>query len=353
LSPATVLAIRPQVNAFAEQASADTLVKLELALAMLQEVRNIQEAKHIHDVAKAARVYAREQRLGRDVILKARAVTCEALRRIGELLHQTDRAVGGRPAITPSESEGVLPTLAQLGLDYKTSSLAQRLFALPPDDFADVRDDRKTLDQVIARVKRDDDLRAQIDLIDQRSGPDAARLYVGSCAALFATGTIRPDAVVTKLPREALQAFSELALACRGVPLVAVRVSLSLNRRFEVVDQLRDHFTYPLEAMDRLLEHLTYRGGEIRDDILNLVFGREDAFERAKARTVDMRLTSTTVLSDEYAIQKLTDPGGLVCDPFLRAETAIAALEFGRRFVGCHVDAGVVDDTRRQIGAVR
>jgi DNA modification methylase len=56
---------------------------------------------------------------------------------------------------------------------------------------------------------------------------------------------------------------------------------------------------------------------------------------------------------DEYAVQQLTDPGDLVCDPFMRAETCIAALEFGRRFVGASLDVGVVADTRRRIGAVR
>ena len=51
-----------------------------------QDVRTIQGAKHIHDVAKAMRVYASEQKLGREVIGKARAVTFEALRRLGEML---------------------------------------------------------------------------------------------------------------------------------------------------------------------------------------------------------------------------------------------------------------------------
>lgn len=138
---ATVVALRPQAEAFAEQTGRmDTLATLERASALLQEVRTIQDAKQIHDVAKAARVYAKEQRLGREVMAKARAVACEALRRIGELLNETERNIGtrgqlvGPGIIGPSQSEGPIETpltLAELGIDYKTSSIAQKLFALP------------------------------------------------------------------------------------------------------------------------------------------------------------------------------------------------------------------------------
>lgn len=320
-----------------------TLAKLDDALALLLEVRHIQEAKQIHDLAKAARIYAREQGFGREVKLKAKAIEYEALRKIGELLYHTDRAVGGRPAaITPSDSEGVIPTLDQLGIRYKTSSLAQKLYALSPLDFAYVRESRKTLAQVGAAAKRAADTQATIDLIDQRGGPDAADLRVCSCAELFATG-IRPDVVITEPPggAEHLHLFSELARACVDVPLVAVQMD-------------RNCLFLP-EVLRRLCEHLTYRGADMSDDRRTLVFCQDDAaFEQAKARPVPGPTTLRPCLTrDEYLVQRLTDPGGLVCDPFLQPATAIAALEFGRRFVGCHVDPGVIADTRRRIGAVR
>ena len=131
---------------------------------------------------------------------KARAVACEALRRIGELLNETERNIGtrgqlvGPGIIGPSQSEGPIETpltLAELGIDYKTSSIAQKLFALPLARFEDIRDGRKTLAEVDAAAKRAADFRATLDLIDRRSAPDAAALRVCSCAELFASTSRR------------------------------------------------------------------------------------------------------------------------------------------------------------------
>ena len=50
------------------------------------------------------------------------AIFCEAMRRVGEMLRETERAAGGRPTKTPAEKEGVFndnddpPTLAGIGV---------------------------------------------------------------------------------------------------------------------------------------------------------------------------------------------------------------------------------------------
>jgi hypothetical protein len=195
---------------------------------------------------------------------------------------------------------------------------------------------RAAYNAVANAVRRDDDMKAQLHLAGV--DPADADLRVSSCADLFATG-IRPDAVITEPPRGA-EHFSELARACVGVPHVAVRMDSSCLCLPEVLRQL--------------CEHLTYRGAVTRDNRLILVFcPDDDAFARAtgRARTVP----GPTALRPyegwaEYLVQRLAGPGDLVCDPFLRTETAVTAIAHGRRFVGCHVDPGVVADTRRQIG---
>jgi len=49
-------------------------------------------------------------------------------------------------------------------------------------------------------------------------------------------------------------------------------------------------------------------------------------------------------------VQRFTEPGDLVVDPFLGSgTTALACLQLGRRFVGCDIDAGAVAIARRRV----
>jgi hypothetical protein len=51
-------------------------------------------------------------------------------------------------------------------------------------------------------------------------------------------------------------------------------------------------------------------------------------------------------------IERLTDPGWLIVDPFLGGgTTATAALALGRRFVGCDLDPDAVVTTRQRLAA--
>jgi hypothetical protein len=208
---------------------------------------------------------------------------------------------------------------------------------------------RQALRQGFCDKKRPTD---KINQIDHRGDPADAYLCVSSCAELFAqffAAGIQPDAVITEPPHgpEHLHLFSELALACAAVPHVIVRMDRSC--------------LYLPWVLQRLCERLTWRGSVIRDNRQILVFCQDDdAFERAKGRA---RALSDALRPwswyrpceswEQFFIQRLTEPGAVLCDPFLRPETAIAALEFGRRFVGCNVNAGVVAYTRRRIGAER
>jgi hypothetical protein len=199
---------------------------------------------------------------------------------------------------------------------------------------------RAAYNAVANAAKRAADLQAHLN--SSGADPADADLRVCSCGDLFATG-IQPDAVITEPPNglEHIHVFSELAVACTGVPFVAIRVATR----------------FLPDVMQRLCTHLTYRDSVIRDNKLTLVFCQDcDALERAKARA--RTVPGPTALRpyetwEEFFIQRYAGPGELVCDPFLRAATAIAALEFGRRFVGCSVDAGVVADVGRQIGVAQ
>lgn len=211
--------------------------------------------------------------------------------------------------------------------------------------------------------------RAEVDLETASQAITEARsqsldnvcdLRVGSCRDLFASG-IRPDAVITDppYPREFLSCFSELAEACKDVPLVAVMSGQS----------------YLPEVMHRLCEHLTYRwtlaymtpGGQAVQQWsakVNtfwkpvLLFGEATEWigdvAKSDPNDNDKRFhdwgQSESGMAD--LVGRLTKPGQTVCDPFLGGgTTAVVALALGRLFVGCDVDPDTVNAARIRIAA--
>ncbi len=119
------------------------LVHYENACRELAEAHAIDEVKTILDKTVAIEVYARQAR-NRDLEVSAAKIRFRAERRLGELegeLHREGRIHrGGRPRADDSETgsreEPVSQVrLADIGVDKKLSSRAQRLAALPAHEF--------------------------------------------------------------------------------------------------------------------------------------------------------------------------------------------------------------------------
>ena len=86
----------------------------------------------VQRLQQAEEVFTKRQRLGEDVIAFAFALKSRALARLGELLADLAKAKGGTPyKSTRSNSEQVerTATLTDLGIDRKTSMVAQQLAA--------------------------------------------------------------------------------------------------------------------------------------------------------------------------------------------------------------------------------
>ena len=64
----------------------EPLARLELARRLLAETRSVDEVRSIHDLAEAARLFARQARLGLDAQNDAAEIKLRAERRLGELL---------------------------------------------------------------------------------------------------------------------------------------------------------------------------------------------------------------------------------------------------------------------------
>lgn len=111
---------------------------------MLVEAKSMQEVKKIMDVAGAAKIYAKRQQLGEEAVQHARSIELEAMRRLGELLAETPKNTGAKgigPIAVPNMNRNdLIPTLSDLGVDKKISSLSQQLARMPKKEFEQVRD---------------------------------------------------------------------------------------------------------------------------------------------------------------------------------------------------------------------
>jgi len=133
--------------------------RLTKASEMLVEAKSMQEVKKIMDVAGAAKIYARRQQLGQDAVQHARSIELEAMRRLGELLAETtkNKGINGTKLIGSKQEpmRDMTPTLCDLGVDKKISSLSQQLARMPKKEFEQVRDGVVGMAEALRQVKRE------------------------------------------------------------------------------------------------------------------------------------------------------------------------------------------------------
>jgi hypothetical protein len=130
-------------------------------------------------------------------------------------------------------------------------------------------------------------------------------------------------------------------------------------------------------AIDRLSRHLDYvwagalilpgRHNEVhavmaRDASTPIVFFSKDRYEprhwfvnalSSPGAEKDAHPWQKPLGNVAYYLERFSEPGELVCDPFLGGgTTAVAAQQAGRRFVGCDLDPGAVEVTLERLRAM-
>ncbi len=109
------------------------------------EAKSVDEVKDIRNKAEAMRAYAHQAK-NRQLEVDAAEIRMRAERRLGELIVAQKETVGlntgtagkGRPSLGGANDEppkDTRPTLAEAGIDKKLSSRAQKLAAVPEDEF--------------------------------------------------------------------------------------------------------------------------------------------------------------------------------------------------------------------------
>ena len=114
----------------------EPLARLELARRLLAETRSVDEVRSIHDLAEAARLYARQARLGLDAQNDAAEIKLRTERRLGELLGTLPKQDGGDAARARSQPATEVPArLHALGISKSQSSRCQAIAAVPEPVF--------------------------------------------------------------------------------------------------------------------------------------------------------------------------------------------------------------------------
>ena len=112
------------------------LALLQNARTALSQVATVDDAREIRDKADAVRHYARQARLGQELIVEAAVVKLRAERRLGQILREMPLATGVRGNQhdeSPGEPNGAL--LSELGINKSESSRMQRIAELAEEIF--------------------------------------------------------------------------------------------------------------------------------------------------------------------------------------------------------------------------
>lgn len=116
-------------------------------------------------MAHSAFVFAKRQGMAQEHVAEAQTIEIDALRQLGDMLKATERATAGRPKLISSKMEPIKdnnPTLADLGINKKTSSLAQKLADLPEAEVTTIKSSVKT-GKSITKAAKDTDKKIKKD----------------------------------------------------------------------------------------------------------------------------------------------------------------------------------------------
>jgi len=140
------------------------VTKVDRARLLLAEAKDAPAAKQVADMAHAAEVYARRQKLSEESIQYAHTIKIDAMRLLGEFLKRAPKNKGGQPE---QKRNSTCTKRVQVGSQEqalgpggrKIASHAQKLAMIAEQGnglFEEVRSGRKTLAQAYREVKREE-----------------------------------------------------------------------------------------------------------------------------------------------------------------------------------------------------
>ena len=338
------------------------VVQLDRARTALAEAKTIGETKKVMDMAHAAQIYARRQQLGEEAMAYALAIKIEAMRKLGEILQGNGIHRGGSKF-----REGILN---DLGIDGKTSMVAQQLAAMPVDQFEQVREGVQTVSEALKYMRQEKVRDERVKIGKQmRARPDAPIIqqsdalqwikHQPQCDLLltdppFMTNVPDISQFVEWLPL----AWSKVKSTGRAYVFVGaypaeLRAYLNVCERHNLPLAQVLTWTYrntmgPAPKMQYFLNYqavLYFVGsdaGELDCPLLTELCASQDMAHPARSIERVYQWQKPDDLIEGY-IRHATKAGDLVLDPFAGSGTTLlAASRLGRLARGCEIKSDVV-----------
>lgn len=127
----------------------NSLIMLDQAAKMLAEVKNIDDASNLIDLAEAARVYAKQIGLGLEAQNHAAEIKIRAQRKAGEILEKMEKNKGGwseHNLMLQGETSSSIPTYEELDINRKDAHVWQIISKMPVEEFEETITDIRGVD---------------------------------------------------------------------------------------------------------------------------------------------------------------------------------------------------------------
>lgn len=186
------------------------LANMDQASYALGQARSIAEIKHVHDIAEAAKRYAKAADLCNEAYVMASVVAADARRKAGEMLMQLEKGQGGRPeknTCARAQVSEYNEVLHEINLPRFTAAKWQQEARVPDDVYQDIKqnalDNGKELSQRnVLKVVKDIEFEKRQDDFQKPIGNTStvAVCYHGNCLDYLKTDIPMIDLLLTDPP---------------------------------------------------------------------------------------------------------------------------------------------------------
>jgi site-specific DNA-methyltransferase (adenine-specific) len=338
------------------------IIRLDSANRALSEAKTIQDTKKIVDIAHAAEIYAKRQKLGDEAISYALAIKVRALAHLGALLKDTPKNEGAKGILPITGSHRVpvmdsTPTLAQRGISKKISSIAQKLASLPPEELAEVEAGHTAMTAAIKEARREE--KAEAKRATPEALPSISDRYTLICDDLKNADVADEsvDWIITDppYPKEFLPVYDDLgAFAARVLkPGGSLVCMIGQSYLPEILKALSGYLTYhwiaayltpgsSTQVWQRRVNTnwkplLWFTRGEFKGEFSGDVC-------QSTSQDKEHHHWGQSESGMASIIERFTFPGQTICDPFCGAgTTGVVAVTMNRLFVGIDIDPAAIE----------